>query len=90
MLLVAAVVANVADLAAFLRASPRAVAVNETSPLPHLLGQVPGALVAKLIAVVAITVIAVVFRRQARVRAGLLVLYTIVGFVGAASALLVR
>ncbi len=89
MLLLAAILANLADLLMFMRASPAAVAAEETSPLPHLLGQVPGGIAAKLIAALGIAVIVVVFRNQTRIRNALLILYTAVGIVGAASGLLV-
>ncbi len=89
MLLWAAILANLADLVMFLRASPAAVAADETSPLPHLLGQVPGGIAAKLMAGFGIALIAVVFRRQTRIRNALLILYTAVGVLGAASGLLV-
>jgi hypothetical protein len=88
-LLAAALVANLADLAMFLRASPSVVAADETSPLPHFLGQVPGGIVAKLVACLGIVMIVTVFRCQTRVRAALLILYTVVGIVGAASGILV-
>jgi len=89
MLVVAAVLANLADLAMFLRASPSTVSASELNPLPHLLGQVPGGIAAKLIGAAAIGVIAVGFREGSRVRVVLLVLYTIAGVVGALSGLLV-
>jgi hypothetical protein len=88
-LLAAAVLANVADLVTFLRASPAVVAAEETSPLPHLLGQVAGGITAKLILAGALLVILVAFRRRPRTRAALLVTYTLVGIVGAAVNLLV-
>jgi hypothetical protein len=83
-LLVAALLANLADLLTFLRASPQVVAANETSPLPHLLGQVPGGIAAKLLGLAAIAIIVVAFRRRPRTRAALLVVYTAVGLIGAA------
>jgi hypothetical protein len=88
-LLAAAFVANLADLLTFLRASPAVVAADETSPLPHLLGQVAGGIVAKLILAAAIVVTVVAFRRRPRTRAALLVVYTLVGFFGATVNLLV-
>jgi hypothetical protein len=88
-LLAAAFVANLADLLTFLRASPAVVAADETSPLPHLLGQVAGGIAAKLILAVAIVVTVVAFRRFPRTRAALLVVYTVVGFFGATVNLLV-
>ncbi len=84
-LLLAAILANLADLVMFLRASPATVAADETSPLPHLLGPVPGGIVAKLILVAAIGVVMVAFRSQPRTKVALLVLYTVAGVVGAAS-----
>ena len=80
----AALLAHLADLATFLRASPAVVAADETSPLPHLLGQVAGGVTAKLLIAAAILVILVAFRRRPRTRAALLVIYTIVGVAGAA------
>ena len=82
-LLAAAVLANVADLLTFLRASPAVVAADETSPLPHLLGQVAGGITAKLILTFAIVVIVVAFRAHPRTRTALLAVYTVVGVVGA-------
>ena len=80
----AAVVAHLEDLATFLRASPAVVAADETSPLPHLLGQTAGGITAKLLITAAIVVIVVAFRCRPRTRAALLVIYTIVGVAGAA------
>jgi hypothetical protein len=82
-LLAAAILAHVADLATFLRASPAVVAADETSPLPHMLGQVPGGVAAKLMVSAAIVVILVAFRRRPRTRATLLVAYAVVGVLGA-------
>ena len=88
-LLAAAVLAHVADLVTFLRAKPALVAADETSPLPHLLGQVAGGIAAKLLLALALVVIVVVFRQRPRTRALLLLIYTVVGVVGAASNVLV-
>jgi hypothetical protein len=88
-LLIVAVLAHVADLATFLRASPAVVAANETSPLPHMLGQVAGGVTAKLMVTAAIVVIMVAFRRRPRTRVALLVAYAIVGVAGAAVNVLV-
>jgi hypothetical protein len=88
-LLLAAILANLADLVMFLRASPATVAADETSPLPHLLGPVPGGIAAKLILVAAIGVVMVAFRCQPRTKAVLLTLYTVAGVVGAASGAMV-
>jgi len=82
-LLVAAVVANVADLTTYLRASPAVVASQETSPLPHVLGQVAGGITAKLVEMAAIFVIMVAFRRRPRTQAALLVVYIVFGVTGA-------
>ena len=82
-LVTAAVLANVADFMTYMRASPAVVATQETSPLPHVLGQTAGGLVAKLVAMMAIAVIVVAFRRRPRTRAALLVVYTFFGVAGA-------
>jgi hypothetical protein len=88
-LVVAAILAHLADLVTFLRASPAVVAADETSPVPHLLGQVAGGITAKLMVTAAILVIIVAFRRRPRTRAALLVAYTAVGVLGAAVNVLV-
>jgi hypothetical protein len=88
-LLVAAIVAHVADLVTYMRASPALVAADETSPLPHLLGQVAGGIAAKLIVASAIAVIVVAFRCRPRVRYSLLALYTVAGIFGATVNILV-
>ena len=62
---------------------------DETSPLPHLLGPVPGGIAAKLILVAAIGVVMVAFRCRPRTKAALLALYTVAGVVGAASGAMV-
>jgi hypothetical protein len=82
-LVAAAVLANAADLMTYLRASPAVVATQETSPLPHMLGQVAGGVTAKLVELAAIVVIVVAFRRSPRTRAALLVVYTAFGLLGA-------
>ena len=82
-LVAAAVVANVADLMTYLRASPAVVATQETSPLPHVLGQVAGGITAKIVELAAIVVIVVVFRQRPRTRAALRVVYTAFGVLGA-------
>ena len=82
-LVAAAVLANAADLMTYLRASPAVVATQETSPLPHMLGQVAGGVTAKLGELAAIVVIVVAFRRSPRTRAALLVVYTAFGLLGA-------
>jgi len=82
-LVAAAVLANEADLMTYLRASPAVVATQETSPLPHMLGQVAGGVTAKLVELAAIVVIVVAFRRSPRTRAALLVVYTAFGLLGA-------
>jgi hypothetical protein len=82
-LLAAAFLANLADLVTFLRASPAVVAAQETSPLPHLMGQVAGGIAAKLLMAAAIAVVVVVFRGRPRTEAALLVMYTAVGLAGA-------
>ena len=82
-LVAAAVLANAADLMTYLRASPAVVATQETSPLPHMLGQVAGGGMAKLVELAAIVVIVVAFRRSPRTRAALLVVYTAFGLLGA-------
>jgi hypothetical protein len=82
-LVAAAVLANAADLMTYLRASPAVVATQETSPLPHMLGQVAGGVTAKIVELVAIVVIVVAFRRSPRTRAALLVVYTAFGLLGA-------
>jgi hypothetical protein len=84
-LLVAAILANLADLVMYLRASPAVVAADETSPLPHVLGPVAGGIAAKLILAVALTLIMVMARRHPRAAAVLLAVSTLVGLVGAAS-----
>jgi hypothetical protein len=84
-LLAAVVLANLADLATFLRVRPALIAANETSPLPHLLGQTGGALAAKVIVAVAVAVTVVAFRRRPRTQAALMVVYTVVAGVGAVS-----
>jgi len=81
--LTAAVLANMADLVTYLRASPSVVAADETNPLPHLMGQVAGGVVAKLFLVAAIAVIVIVFRGRPRTRNTLLAIYTVVGAFGA-------
>jgi uncharacterized membrane protein len=86
--LAAAILANLADLVMFLRASPATVAADELSPLPHLLGPVPGGIAAKLILLAAIGIVVVAFRCRPRVKASLLVLYTVAGVVGAVSGVL--
>ena len=83
-LLAVAVLAHVADLITFLRASPAVVAADETSPLPHWLGQVGGGITAKLLVTAAIVVIVVAFRERPRTKAALLVIYAAVGVLGAA------
>jgi hypothetical protein len=88
-LLVAAVVANLADLATFLRVNPALIPANETSPLPHMFGQTAGALLAKMLMVLVLAVTVVAFRRRPRTRAALLAIYTVVAVVGAASNVLV-
>jgi tryptophan-rich sensory protein len=88
-LLVAAVLANLADFATFLRVKPALIAAHETSPLPQLLGQTGGALAAKLIVAVGVAVTVVAFRRRPRTRAALLGIYTVWAVVGAASNVLV-
>jgi tryptophan-rich sensory protein len=80
---VAAVLANVADLTTYLRASPAVVATQETSPLPHMLGQVAGGITAKLVELAAIVVIVIAFRRRPRTQAALLVVYIVFGVAGA-------
>jgi hypothetical protein len=82
-LIVAAILAHVADLVTFMRVSPALVAADETSPLPHWFGQVAGGLAAKLIVAAAIVVIVTAFRCRPRVKASLLALYTVVGIFGA-------
>jgi hypothetical protein len=82
-LVAAAVLANAADLMTYLRASPAVVATQETSPLPHMLGQVAGGVTAKIVELAAIVVIVVAFRRSPRTRAALLVVYTAFGLLGA-------
>ena len=82
-LVAAAVLANAADLMTYLRARPAVVATQETSPLPHMLGQVAGGVTAKLVELAAIVVIVVAFRRSPRTRAALLVVYTAFGLLGA-------
>lgn len=88
-LLVAVTLANLADMATFLRASPALIAANETSPLPHLFGQTGGALLAKVMLAMAVVVTVVAFRQRPRTRAALLVVYTVMACVGAASNVLV-
>jgi hypothetical protein len=83
-LLAAAILAQLADLVTFLRASPAIVAADETSPLPHMLGQVAGGVAAKLVLTAALVVIMVAFRSRPRTRAALLAIYTVVGVAGAA------
>jgi hypothetical protein len=67
----------------YLRASPAVVVAQETSPLPHVLGQVAGGVTAKLVELAAIVVIVVAFRQRPRTRAALLVVYTTFGVLGA-------
>jgi hypothetical protein len=88
-LLVAAILANLADLTMYLRASPAVVAADETSPLPHVLGPVAGGIAAKLILAAALTLIMVVARRRPRTAAVLLAFATLIGLVGAASGAIV-
>jgi hypothetical protein len=83
-LLAAAILAQLADLVTFLRASPAIVAADETSPLPHMLGQVAGGVAAKLVLTAALVVIMVAFRSRPHTRAALLAIYTVVGVAGAA------
>ena len=87
-LLVAAVVANLADLATFLRVSPNLVAAQETNPLPHLLGPTVGAFAAKLVMALLIIVTLVVFKKRPRTKFLLVATYTVLAFVGAASNLM--
>jgi hypothetical protein len=84
-LLAAVVLANLADLATFLRVKPALIAANETSPLPHLFGQTGGALAAKVIVALAVAVTVVAFRQRPRTKAALLVVYAVVPVIGAAS-----
>jgi hypothetical protein len=84
-LVAAAVLANLADLATFLRVKPALIAANETSPLPHLFGQTGGAVAAKVIVAVGVAVTVVAFRQRPRTRAALLAVYTAVAAVGAVS-----
>jgi hypothetical protein len=84
-LLAAAIVANLADLLMFLRASPSLVAADETNPLPHILGQVAGGIAAKAILGVCLAAIVIAFRDRPRTATALLVIYTVAGLVGAAS-----
>jgi hypothetical protein len=88
-LLAAAVMAHAADFLTYLRASPAVVAADETSPLPHMLGQLAGGVTAKLMVTAAIVVIMVAFRRRPRTQAAMLAIYTIVGVAGAAVNVLV-
>lgn len=89
-LLVSAVLANLADLATFLRVNPALIVANETSPLPHLFGQEAGALAAKLLMALVLVVTVVAFRQKPRTKAALLAIYTVVAVVGAASNILVH
>lgn len=84
-LLVAALLANLADLVMYLRASPAVVAADETNPLPHILGPLAGGIVAKLIVLAALAAIVIAFRNRPRTATALLAIYTVVGLVGAAS-----
>jgi hypothetical protein len=88
-LLAAAILANLADLVMYLRASPAVVAADETNPLPHMLGHVAGGIAAKLILVLALAVIMVAFRHRPRTATALLVMYTVAGLAGAASSVMV-
>jgi hypothetical protein len=88
-LLAAVILANLADLATFLRVKPALIAANETSPLPHLLGQTGGAVAAKVILAAVVVVTVVAFRQRPRTKAALLVIYTVMAAVGAASNALV-
>ncbi|MGA3056557.1 MAG: hypothetical protein ABSE70_00760 [Candidatus Limnocylindrales bacterium] len=88
-LLAAVCLANLADLATFLRVKPALIAADETSPLPHLFGQTGGALAAKVIVAVGVAVTVMAFRRRPRTEAALLVVYTVVAVVGTASNVLV-
>jgi hypothetical protein len=88
-LVAAAVLANLADLATFLRVNPALIAANETSPLPHLFGQTGGALATKVLMAVVVVVTVVAFRRRPRTEAALLAIYTVIAVVGAASNALV-
>jgi hypothetical protein len=81
--LTAALLANMADLVTYLRASPAVVAADETNPLPHLMGQVAGGVVAKLFLVAAMAVIVIAFRSRPRTRNALLAVYTVAGAFGA-------
>jgi hypothetical protein len=84
-LLAAAILANLADLVMFLRASPALVASDETNPLPHLLGQEAGGIAAKAVLGLCLAVIVLAFRDRPRTATALLVIYTVAGLVGAAS-----
>jgi hypothetical protein len=84
-LLAAAILANLADLVMYLRASPALVAADETNPLPHVLGQVAGGIAAKAILALGLAVIVIAFRDRPRTAAALLAVYTVAGLVGAAS-----
>lgn len=84
-LLTAAVVANLADLVTFLRVNPSLIATDETSPLPHLFGQMAGGLAAKLVMAVVVLVTVAVFRHRHRTAAALLAIYTFLAIIGAAS-----
>ncbi len=84
-LLVAAVLANLADLATFLRVNPTLIPGNETSPMPLVFGQTAGALAAKMVMALVIVVTVVAFRKRPRTQGVLLAIYTGIAVVGAAS-----
>jgi hypothetical protein len=84
-LLAAAVLANLADFITFLRVNPSLIAVDETSPLPHMFGQTTGALAAKLAMALVVAITVVAFRRRPRTEGVLLVIYTVLATVGAVS-----
>jgi hypothetical protein len=84
-LLVAAIVANLADLASFLRVDPAIVAAQETNPLPHLLGPTLGAVAAKLVMLAIIVITVIAFKKKPRTRATLIGIFTVLAAVGALS-----
>jgi len=88
-LLVAAVLANLADLATFLRVNPTLIPANETSPMPLVFGQTAGAFAAKLLMALVLVVTVVVFRKRPRTKGALLAIYTGIAVIGAASNVLI-
>lgn len=84
-LLAAAVVANMVDLFTFLRVNPSLIAADETSPLPHIFGQMAGGLAAKVVMALVVAVTVTAFRHRPRTASALLWMYTVMAVLGAAS-----